>query len=156
VKRLKRASQKLKRGIIRVANSITTILAIYVVSLFVGGTAYALIEGTSFGDGLWWAVVTALTVGYGDLSPVTTVGRIVATIFQHFWVYGMIPLIAVNLLTDVIQNKNEFTHEEQERNEALLEENKARLERVEQLLEGIANANGIELPPALNTQQTNP
>lgn len=33
---------------------------------------------TSFGDALWWAVVTSTTVGYGDLYPVTAAGRAVA------------------------------------------------------------------------------
>jgi voltage-gated potassium channel len=32
----------------------------------------------TFGDALWWAMTTVTTVGYGDLSPVTTEGRIVA------------------------------------------------------------------------------
>ena len=32
----------------------------------------------SFGSGLWWAVQTVTTVGYGDHTPVTISGRLVA------------------------------------------------------------------------------
>jgi voltage-gated potassium channel len=46
--------------------------------ILLGSVAVTHFEGMSFGDALWWAFVTATTVGYGDLSPATTEGRIVA------------------------------------------------------------------------------
>ena len=39
------------------------------------------VEGSnikSFGDGLWWAITTVTTVGYGDRFPVTSTGRVLA------------------------------------------------------------------------------
>lgn len=34
----------------------------------------------SYWDGVWWALVTTATIGYGDIFPVTTGGRTVAVI----------------------------------------------------------------------------
>lgn len=37
-------------------------------------------EITTFGDALWWAVVTVATVGYGDVAPITPEGRLAAAV----------------------------------------------------------------------------
>lgn len=36
----------------------------------------------SYGDALWWSLVTFTTVGYGDLFPVTRAGRLVAAMLM--------------------------------------------------------------------------
>ncbi len=40
----------------------------------------------SFGDGVWWAIVTLATVGYGDIVPTTPWGRVLGSITIVFGV----------------------------------------------------------------------
>ncbi len=37
---------------------------------------------TNFGDAIWWAITTITTVGYGDMYPVTTTGRVIAALLM--------------------------------------------------------------------------
>jgi voltage-gated potassium channel len=93
----------------------------------------------SIGDALWWAVVTASTVGYGDISPTTLGARIIAAVLISVMVLLVVPLITAHFASKLIVNNDAFHHDEQE-------ELKSNLRRVRVLLEELAAREGVVVP----------
>ena len=115
-------------------NSFTKIFLIYVSSVLVSASLFAAVENVSFIDGLWWSLVTALTIGYGDIAPLTITGKIIGVIFSHFWIFGIVPMIIANIITKIIADENEFTQDEQDFIKDNTASNNKKLRAIEQQL----------------------
>ncbi len=95
-------------------NRMRNIFVLYSVVLFLSALGYAFFEHENLAEALWWAVVTAMTVGYGDTYPDTWGGRIVGVILMHLMIFVIGPLIIGQIASRMIVNRDAFTHEEQE------------------------------------------
>lgn len=104
-----------KRKLIsRATDSFVEIICYYLVVLSLSGVLFAYFEDKPLFESFWWACVTGLTIGYGDMYPVTVGGKIVAIGLMHIVPLIIIPLIVARLLTSVIEDTNQFNHDEQE------------------------------------------
>jgi len=113
----------------RIANarSVTLGLAVTFVGLaMIGAVVMRAADGHNFpslGLAIWWALQTVTTVGYGDVVPTTTAGRIVGSIEMVLGV-SLISLLTATVTSTVIQRGEK----------AAQEEDRAQLERTSQTI----------------------
>tara|TARA_Y100000389_G_C17363930_1_gene465215 strand:+ start:178 stop:918 length:741 start_codon:yes stop_codon:yes gene_type:complete len=77
----------------------------------------------SFSDGIWWALVTITTVGYGDITPLTSLGRVVASTLMIIGI-GFIATITAAVSSYFLSNFGE--------QETTLEDLSKKLDKIEQ------------------------
>lgn len=111
---MKKEKVKITTYIVHATNTFKELLLLYAGVLIAGGISFSFFEHKSLYDSIWWSIVTALTVGYGDLYPITLGGRITAVLLMHVVPFFIAPLIIGRILTRMIKDEDKFTHEEQE------------------------------------------
>ena len=94
-------------------DTLKELAAVYAGLLLVSAALFMLLEGHSLPVSLYWAGTTATSTGYGDISPRTVGGQILAFVLMHLSIFGIAPLIVVRLVDRLNENRDAFTHEEQ-------------------------------------------
>lgn len=76
------------------------VYALAVTALLVVGAGFVIQQVepgiATAGDGIWWSLVTATTVGYGDIAPRTQEGRLIAAVLM------LVGIGAIGMLTGSI------------------------------------------------------
>lgn len=92
-------------------NGLDKLLTITIIMLFLIPIPIIFVEPSinTFSDALWWAIVTTTTVGYGDISPTTPIGRVLAIILMLVGI-GIIGTLTSSI-TSYFNKENEISHE---------------------------------------------
>lgn len=101
-----------------------------------GGTAYAAVEKgqeLSAWDGVWWAIVTVTTVGYGDSFPKSDAGRVIAIVVMLVGI-GFIAILTAAVAERFLRREVQREDESLARIEQRLNEITARLDALDRTL----------------------
>ncbi|ADU29301.1 Ion transport 2 domain protein [Evansella cellulosilytica DSM 2522] len=93
-------------------NGLDKVLGFTAILIIITAIPIYLIEpeiGT-YQDALWWSIVTATTVGYGDISPQTGAGRLIAVLLMVVGI-GLIGMVTSSIATYFIKENPSSSNE---------------------------------------------
>ncbi|MEH0020941.1 MAG: ion channel [Desulfobacter sp.] len=93
------------------------IVTAYMLLLTVSSILIAVVEPegsalTHMDQALWWSIVTSTTVGYGDLYPASTAGKVIAVILPMFMGIGLGAAFITHVASYLIERRDQKMHGE--------------------------------------------
>ena len=147
---VRRRLEAFQRAPLSVRNAMAVIIAATVVSVTVGGALITVVDPEEFpslGKGLWWALQTVTTVGYGDVTPENTAGRLVAALFL-LEAIAFVTIVTAVITSGFVERARQQRVAESATEDALgveqltaqLAQISSRLEQIQQTLDARASA----------------
>lgn len=141
---IERRMSRFLREPVSVRSATSVIMVATVVIVVVSGVAIRGLdhhEYTSIWEGMWWALQTVTTVGYGDVTPESVAGRFVAGAVMLAGV-ALVAIVTAAVTSSFVarvqaQRRAEDATDEnlaEQRLDARLDDITARLDRMEQML----------------------
>jgi len=106
-------ANKLSRAMLHSRAKIIIFLFVVLIISVIAGTLMYIIEGeesgfTSIPRSVYWAIVTLTTVGYGDISPATPLGQLIASIIMIMG-YGIIA-VPTGIVSAEYAKSSDYVH----------------------------------------------
>lgn len=142
---VRRRYEAFRRAPLSVWRAMAVIIVATLVSVMVGGVLITLVDPEEFpdlGTGLWWALQTVTTVGYGDVTPENTAGRLVGALFL-LEAISFVTIVTAVITSSFVERARQQRIADLETEEAVgneqlaaqLSEITSRLERLQQTLD---------------------
>jgi voltage-gated potassium channel len=127
------------RGRVAIYTACSAVLLIYVASLAVLDAERSApgSDITTFGRALWWAVTTVTTVGYGDLTPVTVTGRVIA-VFLMIGGISLVGVVTATLASWIVQRVSEEDETTRAATAAQIDELRADIKRLSEAVQYVS------------------
>ena len=97
----------------------------------------------NFGDAIWWACVTITSVGYGDISPVTFVGRLIAVGVMIAGI-ALLGTVTATLASFFLDRVEDTTKEESDETQAAIATLTAEITALRAELRSVPGGKGAE------------
>jgi voltage-gated potassium channel len=147
---VERSMSRFLRAPVSIRGAVGTIVAATFAVVVVSGVLMRVLDHREYDNifkGMWWALQTVTTVGYGDVTPQEKIGRLVAAVVM-FEGIALLAIVTAAVTSSFVERAQQARHAKdaaeekqvEQRLDARFDDLAGRLERVEAMLRTLTKA----------------